>query len=386
MGGTVGGKAAESAFDLGRAFGKAANPELPDTQWVAAYRIDLQIRKDKMTRIGINGFGRMGRLALRAGWDYPDVSIVHVNEIKGGAATAAHLLEFDSVHGRWTRNTTVASDHFTIDGRRVAFTDASKPNEVPWDANAVDIVLECSGKLITTDALEPYFERGVRKVVVAAPVKTKGALNIVMGVNDNLYSPDEHHIVTAASCTTNCLAPVVKVIHEGLGIRHGVITTIHDVTNTQVIVDLPHKDLRRARSALMSLIPTTTGSATAIGLIYPELLGKLNGVAIRVPLLNASLTDCVFEVARDTDVAEVNHLLKAAAEAELKGILGYEERPLVSVDYLNDPRSAIVDALSTMVIDGTQVKILAWYDNEWGYANRLVELARKIAASLPPRA
>jgi glyceraldehyde 3-phosphate dehydrogenase len=325
----------------------------------------------------------MGRLALRAVWDCQDVSIVHVNEIKGDAATAAHLLEFDSVHGRWTRNTTVASDHFTIDGRRVAFTDASKPNEVPWDANAVDIVLECSGKLITTDGLEPYFERGVRKVVVAAPVKTKGALNIVMGVNDDLYSPDEHHIVTAASCTTNCLAPVVKVVHEGLGIRHGVITTIHDVTNTQVIVDLPHKDLRRARSALMSLIPTTTGSATAIGLIYPELLGKLNGVAIRVPLLNASLTDCVFEVSRDTDVAEVNRLLKAAAAGGLNGILGYEERPLVSVDYLNDPRSAIVDALSTMVIDGTQVKILAWYDNEWGYANRLVELARKIAASLP---
>lgn len=327
----------------------------------------------------------MGRLALRAVWDCPDVSIVHVNEIKGGAATAAHLLEFDSVHGRWTRNTTVASDHFTIDGRKVAFTDASKSNEAPWDANGVDIVLECSGKLITTNALEPYFERGVRKVVVAAPVKTKGALNIVMGVNDNLYSPNEHHIVTAASCTTNCLAPVVKVIHEGLGIRHGVITTIHDVTNTQVIVDLPHKDLRRARSALMSLIPTTTGSATAIGLIYPELLGKLNGVAIRVPLLNASLTDCVFEVRRETDVAEVNRLLKAAAEAELNGILGYEERPLVSVDYLNDPRSAIVDALSTMVIDGTQVKILAWYDNEWGYANRLVELARKIAALLPTK-
>ena len=328
----------------------------------------------------------MGRLAFRATWDCSDVSIVHVNEIKGGAATAAHLLEFDSVHGRWTRNTTVASDHFTVDGRRVAFTDASKPNDVPWDANGVDIVLECSGKLITTDALEPYFERGVRKVVVAAPVKTKGALNIVMGVNDNLYSPDEHHIVTAASCTTNCLAPVVKVIHEGLGIRHGVITTIHDVTNTQVIVDLPNKDLRRARSALMSLIPTTTGSATAIGLIYPELLGKLNGVAIRVPLLNASLTDCVFEVSRETDVAEVNRLLKAAAEGGLNGILGYEERPLVSVDYLNDPRSAIVDALSTMVIDGTQVKILAWYDNEWGYANRLVELARKVAASLPPSA
>ena len=327
----------------------------------------------------------MGRLAFRALWDCPDASIVHVNEVKGDATTAAHLLEFDSVHGRWTRPATVAADHFTIDGRKVAFTDASKPSEVPWQASGVDIVLECSGKLITTESLEPYFERGVRKVVVAAPVKTGGALNIVMGVNDHLYSPEEHHIVTAASCTTNCLAPVVKVIHEGLGIRHGVITTIHDVTNTQVIVDLPHKDLRRARSALMSLIPTTTGSATAITLIYPELKGKLNGVAIRVPLLKASLTDCVFEVGRNTDVAEVNSLLKVAAEGPLIGILGYEERPLVSIDYVDDPRSGIVDALSTMVIDGTQVKLLVWYDNEWGYANRLVELALKVAAFLPPR-
>ncbi len=327
----------------------------------------------------------MGRLAFRAGWDSDDLSIVHINEIKGGSTTAAHLLEFDSVHGRWTRPTSVEPDCLTIDGKRVTFTDKSKPNDVPWEASGVDIVLECSGKLITTEALKPYFERGVRKVVVAAPVKTEGALNIVMGVNDHLYSPDEHHIVTAASCTTNCLAPVVKVIHEGLGIRHGVITTIHDVTNTQIIVDAPHKDLRRARSALMSLIPTTTGSATAISLIYPELKGKLNGVAIRVPLLNASLTDCVFEVNRSTDVGEVNRLLREAAETALKGILGYEERPLVSVDFVNDPQSAIVDALSTMVIDGTQVKILAWYDNEWGYANRLVELTHKVAASLPPR-
>jgi glyceraldehyde 3-phosphate dehydrogenase len=239
--------------------------------------------------------------------------------------------------------------------------------------------------MLTTEVLSLYFERGVRKVIVAAPVKTRGALNIVMGVNDHLYTPEADAIVTAASCTTNCLAPLVKVIHEGLGIRHGVITTIHDVTNTQTIVDAPHKDLRRARSALASLIPTTTGSATAIGLIYPELLGKLNGVAVRVPLLNASLTDCVFEVSRPTSIAEVNQLLRTAAEGGLKGILGYEERPLVSVDFLNDPRSSIVDALSTMVIDGTQVKILAWYDNEWGYANRLVELALKVAALLPAR-
>jgi glyceraldehyde 3-phosphate dehydrogenase len=224
----------------------------------------------------------------------------------------------------------------------------------------------------------------VHKVIVAAPVK-QGALNIVMGVNDRLYSPEEHHILTAASCTTNCLAPVVKVIHEGIGIRHGSMTTVHDVTNTQTMVDLAHKDPRRARSALMSLIPTTTGSATAIGLIYPELQGKLNGIAVRVPLLNASLTDCVFEVERSTDIAEVNRLFKQAAETTLCGILAYEERPLVSIDFLNDPHSAIIDALSTMVIDGTQVKILAWYDNEWGYVNRMIELTRKVASQLSQR-
>lgn len=338
-----------------------------------------------MIRLGINGFGRMGRLAFRAAWDCADLAVVHLNEIKGGPATAAHLLEFDSVHGRWSKPMTTSTDQMTVDGRSIKFTAEPKPNDVPWEASNVDIVLECSGKLLTPEALRPFFERGVRKVIVAAPVKHQGVLNIVMGVNDHLYSPKEHDIITAASCTTNCLAPVVKVIHEGIGIRHGVITTVHDVTNTQTIVDLPHKDLRRARSALMSLIPTTTGSATAIGLIYPELLGKLNGVAIRVPLLNASLTDCVFEVERPTTVADVNQLFKRAAETTLRGILAYEERPLVSIDFLNDPHSAIVDAPSTMVVDGTQVKILAWYDNEWGYVNRMMELAQKVAASLPVR-
>ena len=327
----------------------------------------------------------MGRLAFRAAWDCTDVGVVHINEIKAGSATAAHLLEFDSVHGRWSKPMKAVEDELTVEGRSIKFTAESKPNDVPWESSNVDIVLECSGKLLTLDALQPFFERGVRKVIVAAPVK-QGVLNIVMGVNDGLYSPADHHIITAASCTTNCLAPVVKVIHEGIGIRHGVITTVHDVTNTQVIVDLPHKDLRRARSALMSLIPTTTGSATAIGLIYPELQGKLNGVAIRVPLLNASLTDCVFEVERTTSVAEVNQLFQQAAETTLRGILAYEARPLVSIDFLNDPHSAIIDAPSTMVIDGTQVKILAWYDNEWGYVNRMVELARKVAAQLPRRA
>jgi glyceraldehyde 3-phosphate dehydrogenase len=331
--------------------------------------------------IGINGFGRIGRLALRAAWGRHDLVVAHINELHGDAATAAHLLTFDSVHGRWDHDARGAGASLTIDGVEVTYSGHAAPGAVPWMDRGVDIVLECSGKFRTMEQLATYFQHGVRKVIVAAPVKAE-ALNIVVGVNDHLYDPLHHHLLTAASCTTNCLAPVVKVIHEGLGIRHGMITTIHDLTNTQILVDAPHKDLRRARSALMSLIPTTTGSATAIGLIFPELLGKLDGVAVRVPLLNASLTDCVFEVTRPTTVAEVNGLLKAAAAGPFTGILGYEERPLVSVDYKDDPRSAIVDALSTMVTDGTQVKILAWYDNEWGYANRLVELAGIVARSL----
>ncbi len=333
-------------------------------------------------RVGINGFGRMGRLALRAAFGNPDFSVVHVNEAKGGPETAAHLLEFDSVHGRWPMAIAGEADSFTVNSHRIGFTNALTPEEIAWDEYGVEVVLECSGKFLTPEALAPHFKSGVRKVIVAAPVK-QGALNIVMGVNDHLYDPRRHHLVTAASCTTNCLAPVVKVVHENIGIRHGVITTVHDVTNTQTIVDAPHKDLRRARSALMSLIPTTTGSATAIGIIYPELQGKLNGLAVRVPLLNASLTDCVFEVSRKTTPAEVNGFFINAAEGPLRGILGFEHRPLVSVDFLNDPRSSIVDGPSTMVVDGTQVKILAWYDNEWGYVNRLVELTARVAATLP---
>ncbi len=335
-------------------------------------------------RVGINGFGRIGRLALRAAWGWPELEFVQINELKGGPAAAAHLLKFDSVHGRWAPEVEAEGDQVCIDGKYLSFSAYPTPGEVPWQEVGVDLVLECSGKFVTPEPLSAYFQRGVRKVIVAAPVK-KEALNVVMGVNDHLYQPSEHHLLTAASCTTNCLAPVVKVIQEGLGIKHGVITTIHDVTNTQIIVDAPHKDLRRARSSLVSLVPTTTGSATAIGLIYPELNGKLNGLAVRVPLLNASLTDCVFEVARPTTVEEVNSLLKIAAEGPLQGILGYEERPLVSVDYKDDPRSSIIDALSTLVVDQTQVKILAWYDNEWGYANRLAELARKVALLLPAR-
>jgi glyceraldehyde 3-phosphate dehydrogenase len=333
-------------------------------------------------RVGINGFGRMGRLALRAAWGGPDLEIVHINETKGGAATAAHLLEFDSVHGRYAHRIEAQERAISIDGKAVSFTEHAAPGDVPWRDLGVNLVLECSGKFRTTALLNPYFEAGVKKVIVAAPVK-EGALNVVMGVNDHLYRPEEHHLLTAASCTTNCLAPVVKVVHEGIGIRHGVITTIHDITNTQTVVDAPHEDLRRARASSLSLIPTSTGSATAITLIYPELKGKLNGLAVRVPLLNASLTDCVFEVARPTTVEEVNALLQVAADGPLAGILGVETRPLVSVDYKDDPRSAIIDALSTMVVDGTSVKILAWYDNEIGYVHRMVELARKVALGLP---
>ena len=332
-------------------------------------------------RVGINGFGRIGRLDLRVGWAFPEIEFVHINEVKGGIKAAAHLLEFDSVHGRWAHNVRVVGDRIAIDDKQISFSEYAKPELVNWADYGVDIVLECSGKFRTPETLSPYFEKGVKKVIVAAPVKEE-ALNIVMGINDHLYDPATHNIVTAASCTTNCLAPVVKVIHEGLGLKHGVITTIHDNTNTQTLVDAPHKDLRRARASALSLIPTTTGSATAIALIYPELKGKLNGLAVRVPLLNASLTDCVFEVERSTTISEVNGLLKAAAEGELKGILGYEERPLVSIDYKDDSRSSIIDALSTMVVDGTQVKILAWYDNEWGYSCRMTELARKVAIAL----
>ena len=333
------------------------------------------------TRIGINGFGRMGRLALRAAWSWPDIEFVHVNEIEGGPETAAHLLTFDSVHGKWPHDVAASRDALTIDGVRVTFTSHAAPGDVPWRERGVDLVLECAGKFRTPALLAPYFERGVKKVIVAAPVKEE-ALNVVVGVNDHLYDPKKHRLLTAASCTTNCLAPIVKVLHESLGIRHGVITTIHDVTNTQTLVDAPHKDLRRARAAGSSLIPTTTGSATAIALIYPELAGKLGGLAVRVPLLNASLTDCVFEVARATTVDEVNALFKSAAEGALKGILGYETLPLVSIDYKDDTRSAIVDGPLTMVVDGTSVKIMAWYDNEIGYVHRMMELARKVGASL----
>ena len=329
-------------------------------------------------RVGINGFGRMGRLALRAGWGRPGIEFVHVNEIATDAAGSAHLLKFDSVQGRWSHDTAGAEDRLTIDGLDLGYSSEPDFRAVDWTAAEVDLVIEATGGFRTLEKLQPYLDGGVKRVVVAAPVP--GALNVVMGVNHGLYDPARHTIVTAASCTTNCLAPVVKVMHETLGIRHGTMTTIHDITNTQTIVDKGHKDWRRARAAGESLIPTTTGSAKAIGDIFPELNGKLNGLAVRVPLLNASLVDFVFEAWRPTDVETVNNAFEQAAAGELAGILGYETLPLVSVDYRGDTRSSIVDAASTLVIDDTQVKVLAWYDNETGYVNRLVELVALVAA------
>lgn len=332
----------------------------------------------KTIKIGINGFGRIGRLAMRAAWEMSDIEIVRINDPAADAATYAHLLNFDSVHGRWRHEAVAEGNVLVVGNKRIDVTLNKAIGDTDW--SGCDVVIEASGKMRKTELLQVYLDQGVKRVVVTAPVKEPEVLNVVMGVNDHLFDPQEHRIVTAASCTTNCLAPVVKVIHQNLGIRHGSITTIHDLTNTQSILDQPHKDLRRARASGMSLIPTTTGSATAITEIFPELKGRLNGHAVRVPLANASLTDCVFEVERATTVEEVNQLLKAAAEGELKGILGYEERPLVSVDYKTDPRSSIIDALSTMVVNGTQVKIYAWYDNEWGYSCRTAELAQKVGA------
>ncbi len=344
-------------------------------------------------KVGINGMGRIGRLALRAALGAAErpqddpragnrVEVVHLNELKGGAAATAHLLAFDSVQGKWRADIAAEGEQaIRIDQRRLSFSSHPTAAEIPWGDLGVDVVLECTGKFLTPETLQGHLDRGAKRVIVAAPVKVGDVLNIVVGVNHERYEPARHRIVTAASCTTNCLAPVVKVVHENLGIRHGQITTIHDPTNTNLVVDAPHKDLRRARSAMLSLAPTTTGSATAIALIYPELKGKLNGHAVRAPVLNASLTDCVFELQRATTAEEVNALFAAAAAGPLAGILGYEERPLVSADYARDTRSAIVDAPSTLVTDGTLLKVYAWYDNEMAYACRMVDLACHMQAA-----
>ena len=330
-------------------------------------------------KVGINGFGRMGRLGFRAAWGCDELEFVHINEIAGDAACSSHLLKYDSVHGRWDHDCSAHDGNMIVDDLAISYSMNNDICDTDW--SGCDIVIESSGRFRTPETLQAYFDQGVKKVVVAAPVK-EGALNIVMGVNDYLYKPEKHDVVTAASCTTNCLAPVVKVMNEKIGIKHGCMTTIHNITNTQTIIDKGHADLRRARACGLSLIPTSTGSAKAITQIFPELEGKLNGLAVRVPQLNASLTDFVFEAPRSTTAEEINGFLKEASEGELKGILGFEELPLVSIDYKDDVRSSIVDAPSTMVIADTQVKLLIWYDNEVGYANRMMELAQLIARSI----
>ncbi|MDK2678707.1 ArsJ-associated glyceraldehyde-3-phosphate dehydrogenase [Vibrio vulnificus] len=330
-------------------------------------------------KVGINGFGRIGRLAMRAAFDWPELEFVLINDVAGDATTLGHLLEFDSVQGRWHHEVTVQGQQLHINGHVIETTQQREISAVDW--SGCDVVIEATGVHRKSSFLNQYLEQGVKRVVVSAPVKEGGIANIVVGVNDEIFNPEQHRIVTAASCTTNCIAPVVKVIHEKLGIEQASFTTIHDLTNTQTILDAPHKDLRRARACGMSLIPTTTGSATAIVEIFPELKDRINGHAVRVPLANASLTDIIFDVKRDTTAEEVNALLKEASQGELNGILGFEERPLVSIDYRGDQRSTIVDALSTMVVGKRMVKIYAWYDNEMGYATRTAELVRKVGAA-----
>ncbi|EML5170019.1 ArsJ-associated glyceraldehyde-3-phosphate dehydrogenase [Vibrio vulnificus] len=330
-------------------------------------------------KVGINGFGRIGRLAMRAAFDWPELEFVLINDVEGDATTLGHLLEFDSVQGRWHHEVTVQGQQLHINGHVIETTQQREISAVDW--SGCDVVIEATGVHRKSSFLNQYLEQGVKRVVVSAPVKEEGIANIVVGVNEEIFNPEQHRIVTAASCTTNCIAPVVKVIHEKLGIEQASFTTIHDLTNTQTILDAPHKDLRRARACGMSLIPTTTGSATAIVEIFPELKDRINGHAVRVPLANASLTDIIFDVKRDTTAEEVNALLKEASQGELNGILGFEERPLVSIDYRGDQRSTIVDALSTMVVGTRMVKIYAWYDNEMGYATRTAELVRKVGAA-----
>ncbi len=330
-------------------------------------------------KVGINGFGRMGRLALRAGWRRDDIEFVAVNEPAASAENMALLLEFDSVQGRWDQHCEGAGERLNVAGRELTFGAFSEPREIPWKDWGVDLVLECSGQFRTTALVEPHLAQGAKRVVVSAPV-SDGPPNIVVGVNHQEFDLSSHRIVTAASCTTNCLAPIVKVVHDGLGIERGSVTTLHDPTNTQSVHDAPHGDPRRARASQINLVPTSTNSATAVTMILPELKGLLDSIAVRVPVLNASMVDCAFHVSRDTDVDEVNALLRKASEAgALEGILGYETRPLVSSDYAGDKRSGIVDAGCTRVIDRRLVKVMAWYDNEWGYANRMVELAAMVA-------
>ena len=332
-----------------------------------------------METLAVNGIGRIGKLVVKL-LVQNQYNLTHLNEINGNTNSLIHSIEFDSIHGKWQANIEEGKDQIKIDGKSIKATFVENINDLSLDD--VDIMIDCTGVHKSSSKLQKYFDKGVKKVIVSAPINEDNILNIAYGVNHNIYKPEKHNIITGASCTTNCIAPIIKVLHENIGINHGSITTIHNLTNSQTLVDIPHNDLRRGRSAINNLIPTTTGSAKAISLIYPELKGRLNGHAVRVPLLNSSLTDCVFEMSKAVDTDQINVMLKGASENELKGILGYEDRPLVSTDFVNDPRSSIIDALSTMVVNKTQLKLYAWYDNEWGYANRLVDIVGMVSKTI----
>ena len=323
-------------------------------------------------KVGINGFGRIGRNAFRAAMSNPALEIVAVNDLTD-AETLAHLLKYDSIHGILDAEVKAEKDAIVVNGKAIKLLAERDPAALPWGALGIDVVVESTGRFTDADKAAAHIKAGAKKVIISAPAKGED-ITIVMGVNEDKYDAAKHNIISNASCTTNCLAPMAKVIHENFGIKHGMMTTVHSYTNDQMILDLPHKDLRRARAAAMSIIPTTTGAAKAVALVLPELKGKLNGFALRVPTPNVSLTDLVSEMEKPVTVEEVNAALKAAAAGPLKGILAYSDEPLVSKDYNGNPHSCIIDADSTMVVDGTQLKVIGWYDNEWGYSNRVIDL------------
>ena len=331
-----------------------------------------------MTKVGINGFGRIGREVFRVAFTNPDVEVVAVNDLTD-AETLAHLLKYDSVHGTFPHEVTVDGDFIVVDGKKVQVLAQTDPAKLPWGELGVEIVVESTGRFTDGPKAAAHIEAGAKKVIISAPAKQED-ITIVMGVNEDKYDPVNHHIISNASCTTNCLAPFTKVLMEKFGIESGLMTTVHSYTNDQRILDLPHKDLRRARAAACSIIPTTTGAAKAVALVLPELKGKLNGFAMRVPTPNVSITDLTVLLQKDTTAEEINAALKEAAEGKLKGILGYNELPLVSRDYNGCPLSSIVDGLSTMMVGPRMAKVVSWYDNEWGYSNRVVDLACYIAA------
>lgn len=329
-------------------------------------------------RVGINGFGRIGRNVFRASLTNPEIEIVAVNDLTD-ADTLAHLLKYDSVQGNMAEEVEGREGSLFVDGREIKVLAERDPANLPWAKLGVDIVVESTGRFTDKEKAQAHFTGGgAKKVIISAPAKGED-ITIVMGVNEEKYDPQSHNVISNASCTTNCLAPFAKVLHEKYGIKHGLMTTVHSYTNDQQILDLPHKDLRRARAAALNIIPTSTGAARAVSLVLPELKGKLNGFAMRVPTPNVSVVDLNVEVEKGTTAEEVNQVLREASEGALKGILGYTEKPLVSRDFNGDPHSSIIDALSTMVIDGTMIKVVSWYDNEWGYSNRVVDLVEYIA-------